>query len=59
MHCLLKENVKHHYVNSKNMLNYGQDPHANVTFANIFEICKTKAQLNDPQNNSASRTYKL
>ena len=38
------------------MLIYGQDPHANATFANLFEIEKTKSQLNDPLNNSVSRT---
>ena len=35
---------------------YGQDTHANVTFANLFKICKTKLLSNDPQNNSVSRT---
>ena len=30
-------------VNSRNILIYGQDPHANAIFANLFEIDETKS----------------
>ena len=38
------------------MLNYGQDTHANVTFANLFKIYKTKSKSSDSQNSSFNRT---